>query len=92
MAARFRFSAASAAALGVAADSPHDELAQRLGFPPGVKVTSVKPDGDGLALGLSGGGIEGEVTGEFTIGWRDGEPRIYFNGFRSVEPAEPKEG
>lgn len=80
MAARFRFSAESAAALGMGGLSA-DELTQRLGFPAGVKVTSVKEDGGGLVLNLSGGGVEGDVTGSFSLLSDD---RIRFHGFEPV--------
>lgn len=84
---RFRFSAESAAALGVTADASPDDLVQRLGFPSGVKVTSVKADGDGVALNLSGAGLDGgDITGSFTV--TAGAPTA-FHGFTAAEAATP---
>ena len=85
---RFPFSAGSLAALGISVDSPPDDLAARLGFPAGVRVTSVKADDQGGAvLNVSGAKLAdgtdatGEVTGTFYVGTTG---RVTFDGFKAV--------
>jgi len=96
MANRIRISTAALDALGLTAAqvTAGGDVAQALGLPDGVKVTSAKVDADGVSANLAGVTLadgstaSGEVTASFTVDQHGG---VTAGGLRLVGAAETDE-